>query len=281
MIKLTWTSFDDADCDEFRIYRSVCGFVLSFPLSGAVIGSELKVQATSPFTQSVVLSSDSAIGVASDINNTLKGVKATVSDSGTEVIVRVTATDSNRKLKILPCSFCTETGLSPRIILTGSEWELVGSVPRVNDEFEYEYEDVDGDFFDLYRVASVKGSTESLPSLIRSPFITLPALCALEGRLISHENRPYANVVVRARSYIPGDCEDGAFISGSVDVRTVRTDVYGRFALNLLQKHVYLLEIPALGYNEVIEVPEAAWGRLVALPSTSKHWFSPGAGDPI
>jgi hypothetical protein len=279
MINLKWSSYSDATCDTFQIYRSIPGFILNFPV-GAVAGTTLRLQVTSPEIQSVAISSDTAVGVAAELNAGFVGLTATVSDDGSQVLVRAKA-HKGPKIRLYPCSFVDAVaGLTPRIITPESEWVLISSIARTPGTDEYSYEDPDGQYADSYRISTVIGSSESIPSLPAKPFIPSPDMCTVEGRLISGVNRPLQNALVRIRPYLAGDSVDSALVHmGSIATR--RTDVFGRFKLEVLQGHCYLLEIPAIGYNQVIEVPETNWADITSLASTSKHWFSPSSGDPI
>lgn len=277
MIELKWQAFNDADCDAFRIYRSIPGFTLTFPLTLA--GTELKIQVTSPDLQVISITLNTAVGVAGEINAAIKGATATVSDSGTQVFVRINAT-KNPRMVLKSCTFASAAGLAPGVIVPESSWEFITAIPRVNNTFDYDFTDPDGAYSDSYRLTTITGLVESAPSIIKRPVIALPPLCVLEGRILSGDNRPLQNAIVRAKPQIPEDCVDGSLVAHGV-TQEQRTDTSGRFSINLLQKHVYLLEIPAIGYNEVVDVPEADWGRIISLPSTSKHWFTPGTGDPI
>lgn len=279
MIHVKWTAFDDATCDQFNIYRSIPGFTITFPQT-SIAGTELRLQVTSPDTQIIPITSNVAADVVNDINSVIKGAMALLSDDGNHVFVRATAT-KNIRVKLLSCTFATAAGITPRIILPESEWEQIASVARIPNEVSYDYEDPDGQFSDSYRVTSVIAMVESLPSLIKRPSLPSPAVCAIEGRALSIHGTPLANSLVRAKPYIMADFEDSAFLPPQNQFLTTRTDVYGRFSINLLQTHVYLLEIPSVGYNDIIEVPASDWGRVVTLTATSKHWFNPGSGDPI
>jgi hypothetical protein len=279
VITLKWSSYTDANCDTFQIYRAIPGFVIDFPVSG-IVGTTLRIQATSPEIQAISISSDTPVGVASELNAGLLGISATVSEDGTQVLVRAKASKGPR-IRVYPCTFVDAVpSLSPRIIMPDSEWTLVGSVARAPGTDSYTFEDPDGQFTDSYRLSTVTGAAESVPSVIAKPFIPSPDVCLIEGRLISLGNRPLQNALIRIRPYLAEDSADTALVHGGA-IKTHRSDTYGRFRLEALQGHCYLLEIPAIGYNQVVEVPETNWVDMTSLASTSQHWFSPGGGDPI
>jgi hypothetical protein len=60
---------------------------------------------------------------------------------------------------------------------------------------------------------------------------------------------------------------------------TVFSDEFGRIGLPLIQGQLYLLQIPAIGYNGYIEVPAQASVNLADLAISLKPQFTP-YGDP-
>jgi hypothetical protein len=275
VISLAWSAYDDADCDSFNVYRSVPGFVVSFPNS-LVIGDQLVFSATSSTVQTVTFSAVDINSVVSQFNATAKGIKAYKNNAGTAVIFRLQAR-TGAKLKLYDCTFLTHISLAPQIIVPQLLWALVGNVPRVDTVFDYTYDDIDGTDLDAYRITSVVGSTESLPSLIQTPMLGTDILCAIEGRVADSQNRPVQGLIVRAQVRVPMTSTD----QHALDWHTteVKTDAYGRFTMYLPRNCVYLLQIPNVGYNEEITVPDKATAGFLDIIPTSAGDFSP-YGDP-
>jgi len=275
MINLNWFTYENADCDSFNIYKAVTGLVVAYP-NALVIGDTLKFSATSPVPQEITLTAVDINSVIAKINSLGKGVLASRNISGDKLYIRCTA-KSGAKFILRPCLFATHTTQTPRIVTPGLEFTLVANVARTTGVFDYTYEDASGDQLDLYRLTSVKGADESLPSVTLTPSIPSPALCLLEGRITDASNHPVVGIKVSAEVRIdPAMIDRAVLTQGTI---TTATDEYGRFTLSLIQQQAYLLQIPAVGYNEVVIMPEQSVVNLIDISPTLAHLFSP-FGDP-
>lgn len=272
MIALEWSVFDDTEVDSFKVYRSVPGWVLPFP-NGLADGDELIFSATSPDIQKIKFPSSDIDTFVNTLNAQARGLEARKSQDETKVYIRAIA-KRNAKIKTYSCSALKSMDIAPQIYAVGVSWELVDTV-MFDEEIEtYLLNDPEGTIYDLYKAVSVSGMQESLPSIIVPVVPDNPHLCFLEARFVDPAGKPVQNVVVRATLYVPE--QGGIAVSPVVQ----HSDAYGRVSLPLLQCRQYLMEIPAIGYNWVVDIPEQASANILSLPATLKHLFSP-FGDPI
>lgn len=271
MVQVTWNAFQDTTATSYNVYRSIPGITISFP-NALASGDVFTFAATSLDVQNLTFGAVDAASVAAQINSGALGLIATVSTDTTEVFIRCTATTSP-KLKLYPCTFLTHTGQTIRTVVPQLEWELVGSVNFLLNTYNYSYSDLDGTELDSYRITSVVGVTESLPSLIETPQIGTDTLCAIEGRVCDGQNKPVVNMLIKAAPRVPEAASDGH----SIDVHgtEVYTDQYGRFSISLAQGVLYLFQIPNIGYNETITVPAQTSASLLDIIPTTAGRFSP------
>lgn len=275
MIDMAWDTFDDATCTAFNVYRAVPGFIVDFPNSLAA-NDTLVFSATSPTIQKISFPTVTIDAVVAQFNDLALGIVATKNQAGNAIIFRLSG-KRHPRLKLYACTFLTDTGEVPRTIVPRLEWELVGTVTFVSGTTSYTFSDADGTEYDSYRITSVVGSTESLPSLVQAPQIGTSLLCAIEGRVVANANNPVHHLEVRAKIQVPMDCQDGHGIDGKYTF--VYTDLYGRFTIYLPRCKGYLLQIPAVGYNESIIVPDQASANFLDIVPTLANDFSP-FGDP-
>lgn len=272
MISLEWSVFTDTAVDSFNVYRSIPGWILPFP-NGLADGDRLIFSATSPDIQNILIPSSDIDTFVNTINTKARGLVATKSQDETKVYIRATA-KKNAKLKTYNCSALKSMGIAPAIYAVGVEWELVDNVLYDQGTVDYLLNDPDGSIYDLYKATSVTGSQESVPSIIVPVIPDNPNLCVLEARFVDPVGKPVQNVMVRATLYVPE--QGGIAVSPVVQ----NSDAYGRVSMPLLQNRQYLIEIPAIGYNWVVDIPEQGSANILSLPATLKHLFSP-FGDPI
>jgi hypothetical protein len=148
----------------------------------------------------------------------------------------------------------------------------------LDNTFSYSYTDLDGTEFDSYRITSVVSSVESLPSLVQVPQLGTDLLCAVEGRVCDSQNRPVSGLEIKAQPRLLESYSDGHGID--VHQASVYTDGFGRFTLYLPRNTIYLLQIPNVGYNETVCVPDQAAIGFIDLIPTLAGRFSPFE-DPI
>jgi hypothetical protein len=275
--KVRWHVFDDADVDSFNVYRAITGLTVTFP-NALQSGDKLTFAATSPQQQTVTLRPDapSIDTVLADINSQAKGIEASKSTDNTELFIRCTA-KTNPKLKLFSCSFLTHLGEQPRIIVAKLEWSVVGNVLFEEGTSAYGFDDENGDPLDWYHVTSIKDSVESIPSQDQQALLVPEDFCVVEGRIVDIQNNPISGAEVKASIMIPVGTSDNAGIT--VQSKSMVSDSLGRWNLPILQKQQVLFEIPAIRYNQVVEIPEQPYILFKDLKPLNDHYFAP-AGEP-
>ena len=277
MTDISWSVFSDAAPDSFNVYRSIAGITINFPNSIAT-NDIFIFQATNKATQKVVIGATDIASVAAAINAGGKGVRAAVSNSGTELFIRVTARHE-AKLKVMPCGFATHAGITTGLYTAKQNFTIVGNVPYVALQYTYMYADADGDPFDWYRLTAVTASVEGLPSIDQQALIPSPDICVVEGRITNMRNEPIIGALVDAHIQIPGDVqiEDIGVVTRNIQTLT---DDLGRWSLPMTQGQLVLFQIEAIGYNEVLSIPLEPFVLFNELKPDDGGDFTPG-GDPI
>lgn len=272
---LIWTAFADADCDSFNLYRAITGVAVSFPNS-LVTGDVLSFSATTPTIQNVTIAATDIATVASTINATALGLVASVSQSGSTLFLRCTAS-TNPKFKLYPCTFASHVSQAPRTVGPAIEFNLLANRTRDVGVFDYTYFDTDGAPSDWYRLTTVKGGIESIPSLPMQALLTPESLCVIEGRVVDLQNNPISGAQVSAAVEPTVGLSDNSGVS-TPQTKTV-TDTFGRWSMPLLQGQSVIFRIPSIGYNQVIFVPSLPYALFSTLTPVNDYYFSP-IGDP-
>lgn len=270
---LKWYKFDDTDATEYRVYRSIHGFKVAFPNS-LMVGDELIFSATNKDIQKVLISSTDIGAIANNINNQAKGLRADVAANGYELLIRTIA-DTNPKLKLYKCSFLNNAGIVPGLISPATVWEKIATIPLVSDQTTYEFEDVDGFALDYYKVSSATDVIEHIPSVSQQSVIAPEDSCVIEGRVIDNSNRPVIGAEVRVGIKVPvGVQQNSGILAPNAGTKTVFTDEIGRWSVPVLRNQLYLFQIPVIGYNEVIQTPDAPFILFRQLVPVKDHLFS-------
>lgn len=274
MNKLSWTSFANTeDVTEYRVYRSSAGPVLG---TLAIVSDPVLIRfaATSPEIQEFEVNCTSEAAFVADFNSKARGAEAVI-DGTLGVIIRATASGPSVLFKTYSSEFwALNTIPSGTPFRPGGIFNLVGTVPFVDAETLYEFEDASGIYNDKYRVTSYDGVTESKPSAtVANPVPPGYDYCVVYGRFIDPQGRPVRGVRVEAEMALAHTC------GMSQNKITAISDDYGRINLPLLQKMNYRVSIPAIGYNEVILIPEERSINIATHPATLGTKFSP-FGDP-
>lgn len=271
MISVKWRVFTDADCDSFNVYRSIPGVVIDFPNLLAP-GDVLKFSVNASDVQEITFTAADIDTILATFNAVAKGAVATKSADNTKLFIRVKG--SNPKLKLYPSSFLSHTNQSPRIIVPKLEWNLIGSVALDSPTLDYSYDDADGTEFDFYRITSVKEGIESLPTVIQKAQLSTDDLCFVEGRIVNAQNRPIVGMTIKTRLAVP-ESEKSSAVSLGADILSYKTDEFGRFLMILPRFQQYRVDIEALGYSWVVDVPDLPFVGLNQLIITKKHLFAP------
>lgn len=271
MINLSWSTYNDSSVDTFNVYRSITGISIPFPNS-LQSGDVLQFSATSPTVQRVTITATDITSVVAAINTQGKGIQATANTASTAILLRCTAT-VNPKLKLYPCTFLTDTGIPVQLVAPKMNPSLVGTVAGVTAPSNYTFSDADGSPYDYYYITSVKSSVESIPSIWQKPLVTPESLCVIEGRVKSLQNNPIVGAEVKM-SPIGGVATSDS--SGVVFPPLIAyTDDLGRWSLPVLQGTQLLVQIPSVGYNQVVEIPAQSYELFSNLAPVNDYYFSP------
>ena len=273
MNTISWFNYDDTDSNViFNVYRSIPGFQFLFS-SLLTQNPVFRFAATSPDVQEIIVDTSNINAAVTSLNKA-KGIEAKKTTDGLSIQVRLTAL-KNARLKFYPCDFCDDLSIpAGTIIVPGLNYSQIGSQAYLEQVEPYSYEDVDGDFKDSYQVTTVIDGVESIPSIEIKPLIPGVKYCVAEARFIDIQGRPVKGVEVTAE---PAYLDTQNMTSNKI---TVYSDAYGRVSLPLVQCQYYVLHIPAIGYNQFINVPEADFLDITKWPATTGPEFSPQGDVP-
>ena len=270
MNTVTWFNYDDTSHDVvFNIYRSIAGF--EFPFSSLSINPTFRFAATSPDIQEIEINTSNIDSAVASLN-TGKGIEARKTTNGLNIQVRLSA-QKNARLKLYSSTLLEDLNIQANtIIVPGLNFTQVGTQAYIETVEPYSFDDNDGDFRDIYHITSTLNSVESLPSVEISPLLPGVNYCVAEARFIDVQGRPVRGITVTA--------EVATLDSESMSANKVKvvSDAYGRVTLPLVQAQQYVLHIPAIGYNQFINVPQTDFLDITQWPATTAPEFSP-TGD--
>jgi len=270
-----WNIFEDADIDTMRLYRAITGIEIPFPNSLST-GDVLKFAATDCSFETLIIGATDIDSILALLNSGC-GIVATKNASGTKIFLRANA-KTNPKLTLYSSSAVTALGETPRIIVPRSEFIAIHDEPFVAGTFSYEFEDLDGEPSDWYHFTTIKGTTESIPSHDLRPRIAPPNSCVIEGRVTDLQNNPVVGVEVEASVIIPPNRNQNTSIVPTI--KQVLTDECGRWAIALIRKQLIFFHIEAVGYNQIIYVPDAPFALFKDLEPVKDHEYAPH-GEPL
>ncbi|NBO56173.1 MAG: hypothetical protein EBU84_16640 [Actinobacteria bacterium] len=274
--QVQWYTHLDATIFYSTLYRSVTGLYFQFP-DNIAIGDKLIFAATSPVIQTVTITNTTIEGVAADINKQGKGVKATVSYDCQHLFIRCTA-KNNAKFKLLKCTFATKAGQAPRTVMPRTEFHKIRDFYATVNTHTYTYYDSEGEPDDWYRLTTTSlppHCEESLPTQSMKAIASSGDACTVDGRIQSLdtedlEGREVSAEVMGNTAFNPNDQS-----AISEEKITTYTDELGRWALSLTKNQLVLLEIPSIGYNEVVRIPDQAYVLFTDLQPVNDHYYSP------
>jgi hypothetical protein len=264
---LTWFNYDDTSADTiFGVYRSIPG--IEFLFSSLSANPKFRFAATSPDIQEITIDTSNIDAAVASLNAG-KGIKANKTSDGLSIQIRLTA-QSNARLKFYSCTFIEDLNIAPNtIIVPGLNFQQLDTVAYIETVEPYEFEDVDGDFMDLYYVTTILDGKESIPSIEIAPLLPGVNYCITEARFIDVQGRPVHGVEMTAE---PAYLDTQSMSANKVKVVS---DAYGRVSLPLVQCQYYVLHIPAIGYNQFIKVPQADFLDITKWPASMDPEYTP------
>jgi len=259
MITLRWSQLPEADVASYKVYRSIIGFSMPvLPLS-TINGKTLILKFNGGSSQTFTFNNSTSI--VDLINATASGGQAYLSSDALKVIIRSNLRSGpDGSVQIVGGTALSDFGLTARTITEKSEDELIASVVApVDPATVVEYLDEDGTLEDYYAISTIDSlSHESLKTAYRRPIESTGLLCVIEGVIFDIQGRRVPNAEVKATIQVPPESTD---CSGNISVDPVSeySGPDGRFSLPLLQKALVRLEIPAIGLNRIISIPEKSF----------------------
>lgn len=273
MIKVNWHTYVDSDCDFFKVYRSICGFTIKHPHLLLSVGDKLIYSTAGGVKREIQFTATDIDSVLSIFEANGRGLSAKISADESSIIIRAAAEKSPR-IKILGTNdMMTKLGIDSKAAIIGPQmlWEEIATIPRVPGDLTYSFTDPDGEMVDYYRITHVKGSKESIPSFSMQPKIPQENLCVFDGRITDAQNKPQMGVKITAKLKTAlGRAGSQTITTGII---SCETDEYGRFSLPLIRKQQYLLSIPNVDYNDIVETPDQPYADLFEVSPTLKSLF--------
>ena len=256
MITLRWAPFPGADIVQYRVYRSMIGFVFPVVSQSAISGLTLQLRMNGSPTQTITF--DGVTPPHEKINATLEGGTAyqSLMDSAYVLVRSDIRSGPSAKIQIMGGTALTALGLTARLITEKSEDVLVSTVSALSDpELMVEFEDSDGVCQDWYSVSTVNShGQESSKAPYKQPVTHTGQVCVLEGIVTDLQGKRVADAEVTASlAKFPYESEKASQIT--LEPISTRTGSDGRFSLAVLQGALILLEIPAVAYSRDITVP--------------------------
>lgn len=264
MISLRWAPFPGADVTAYRVYRSIIGFAATLVDPSVVDGKDLELKIDGGSLQ--VISFSGTDPVADQINASLDGAKAFVSDDDTQILIRSNTREAPGSVEIFGGTALSDLGLVVKTYTEKSHDELVGEIQALSDPSEVVvFDDPDGVLEDWYAVTTLNSQgQESNKSPYKQATSTTGKVCVLEGLLTDLQGVRIPDAKVEAELVqFPHDTDAPSHISTEPVTTLTRED--GRFSLPLLQGALVALKIPAVGYNRNIKVPEKAFEFITDL----------------
>ncbi len=270
--QLRWFPYSDTAINHYRIYRAITGIKVNFP-NALRYGDQLIFAATSPTLQTVLITGSDITTVMNDINQKGRGVIATKSSDGSSLYIRCTA-ENDARFKLMRCAFATKTSQTPRVIAPRSEYEFLAEVP-FEAKPDFTFLDPDGSQNDWYYITSVKNSFESIPSQALAPVPSFDETCAIVGRILTSGNEPVAGADIHAQILGPVGVNQADLSALGEEKISTSTDEEGRWTLSVTRQQLILLEIPSIGYNETVLVPDLEYTLFNNLKPHNDHYYNP------
>lgn len=276
--QVQWFTYDNANAEKATVYRSITGLRARYT-GDIVAGDKLIFAATSPKVQTITFTNGDIDAVVAAINAQGKGIRATRSDDCRYILIRCTA-KANPRFKLMRCQFATKTNEAPRTIAPLSEWHRVEEKYLNPNQHTYTFYDVDGSIEDWYRITTTEPGCpdESIPTYPMKAMGANAENCTIVGRIQGLDNEDLEGKEVSAEIMGTHGVNTADLSEVSEEKVTTYTDEYGRWALSLIKNQLVLLEIPAIGYNEVIRVPDQAYVLFTDLDPVNDHYYSPEGG---
>lgn len=265
-ITLTWSPFPEANVADYRVYRSMIGFVSPNVTTGGLDGLTLQLKMNGGSLQTITF--DATTPTIDKINATLQGGQAYVSFDPGQLLLRSDVRAAPGSVEIVGGTALSLLHESPRLITEKSEDMLLGTIPALVDPTAtVTFVDHDGALQDFYAVTTLDSfANESLKTDYRQAILSTGSVCILEGLIADLQGVriPDAKVVAKVISF-PYSPSTPSHIT--LDPIATLSGPDGRYSLVLLQGAVVELQIVAVGFTQQITVPAAPFAFVSDLLS--------------
>ena len=269
MITLRWSLFleEETDVSSYNIYRSMIGFLI--PIYRIEEGSTLSLKVNGGALQELIFPEENHIEY---LNQNLVNATATQSYDQNFIIVRSVVKTAPGSIEVCANSL----GLRQRVITELSEEILVEVVQSSGRDDDLEvFRDYDGDPDDFYAISSndVDGN-ESLKTPWRRSISSIAPICVVEGAIVDLQGMSLPDIEIIATLHETPRARSLAYVVKE-PVRT-KTSPDGRFSLPLLQGVLVKLEIPAIGYCQMVTIPKRPYIFLQELLVNEEYTYPLG-----
>lgn len=267
MITLKWSKFPGSDVASYRIFRAMIGF--KAPIVN-ISGKDIVLRMNGNTPQTIAFN---AMTIVDTINSVLIGGTAYTSNDGLSFFVRSNVRIAPGSVEIVGGAALADLGLTPVLITEKSDGQLIDTkVASVVVNAVETYVDEDGVLDDFYSVSTVSAmSVESLKTPWQQPIQSAGPICVIEGVIADLQGVRIADCEVRAEIVVPPESLSIAYITKDPITTISATD--GRFSLPLLQGALVKLEIPEIGYSQMVTVPALSYVFLKDLKVDEAYAF--------
>jgi hypothetical protein len=271
MITLRWAQSPGSDVVQFKLYRSIIGF--SAPLAPALAGKTLSLKINGGALQTFTFDAGDPVEL---INEAILYGQAYLSADGLRFFVRSNIRQAPGSVEIAGGTALGDLALTARLITEKSEDELIATVEAAEDvATALCYEDLDGSLSDFYAISAIDSfSVESLKSAYKAAIDFAGPVCTIQGIVVDLRGARVPDAEVKAIIQVPPQYSKQSVVTK--DVITVLSGPDGKFNLPLLQKSLVRLEIPAIGYGQMITVPELVSVLLNDLEAETEYRYPLG-----
>lgn len=255
MITLRWGALPGSDITEYRLYRSIIGFMAPILTPGALNGLTLQLKINGGAVQTVTF--NAVDGTIDTINQIISGGSAieSIHDPGM-FLFRSDIRVAPGSVEIVGGTALNTLSLTPRLITEKSEDKLLAVVePAINPEDAVTYEDPDGVCQDWYAISTIcSNGSESPKTNYKQPITYSGDICVLEGLVTDLQGMRIPDVEIIA-TLVKYPTEISKTPQITLQPITALTGPDGRFSLPLLQGALVELKIAAVGFSRNITVP--------------------------
>jgi hypothetical protein len=248
MITLRWSLFmvQEVDVDYYNVYRSMIGF--SFPKSAIGPASSLTIRVNGGDPQVLNIPQSNT---AAYLNSVLVNAHAYEAYDGNSIIIRSAVRSHPGSVRVESNTL----GLEERLITEKSESRIVAIHAASDGDGVVEtFIDKDGFPEDFYSVSSTDlDGIESLQTPWIKPLQSLGAICVIEGSIVNLQGISVPDAEIIATLHETPKARPLTYITKEPII--TRTNPDGRFSLPLLQGALVKLDIPAIGYTQMVTIP--------------------------